>query len=276
MTRVEDGHARRSNLSRMPAPEVLFPTPVGVAPCRSHSSPRPPVALVVLGHGAGGDVDAPDLLTVRDAALALDIAVVRVRQPYRRPAGGRPRPQPSSTSPRGGAGRPRRRRGDRQGRPPACPGSSAGAAAVAGWPPGSRPRQAEVVAACWRWRSRSSRPAGRVSRLDELLAVPVPSGPAGRRDPFGSAERSRAAVGEGGQVARSRRRPLLPDPASGRDHHPAGARRRWAAAVTPWLAGLAGPSKPVKKARRGRESQGQERMFTTQKPFLALPGPMNR
>jgi len=40
-------------------------------------------SLLVLGHGAGGGVDAPDLLAVRDAALAASVAVARVTQPYR-------------------------------------------------------------------------------------------------------------------------------------------------------------------------------------------------
>jgi predicted alpha/beta-hydrolase family hydrolase len=39
--------------------------------------------LLVLGHGASGSVDAPDLVAVRDAALAVGFAVARVTQPYR-------------------------------------------------------------------------------------------------------------------------------------------------------------------------------------------------
>ena len=40
-------------------------------------------ARLVLGHGAGGGVDAPDLLAARDAALELGLQVVRVEQPWR-------------------------------------------------------------------------------------------------------------------------------------------------------------------------------------------------
>jgi uncharacterized protein len=40
-------------------------------------------AALVLGHGAGGGVEAPDLLAARDAALAEGVAVARVEQPYR-------------------------------------------------------------------------------------------------------------------------------------------------------------------------------------------------
>jgi predicted alpha/beta-hydrolase family hydrolase len=53
-----------------------------------------PVALVVLGHGAGGGVEAPDLVAVRDAALAAGLAVARVEQPYR--VAGRRTPAPTA------------------------------------------------------------------------------------------------------------------------------------------------------------------------------------
>jgi uncharacterized protein len=55
--------------------------------------PRGATALLVVGHGAGGGVDAPDLLAVRDAAVAAGIAVVRVTQPYR--VAGRRAPAPA-------------------------------------------------------------------------------------------------------------------------------------------------------------------------------------
>ena len=41
-----------------------------------------PTGLLVLGHGAGGSIDAPDLRAVTAAALEAGIAVARVRQPY--------------------------------------------------------------------------------------------------------------------------------------------------------------------------------------------------
>ncbi|WP_033345513.1 alpha/beta hydrolase family protein [Catenuloplanes japonicus] len=52
-----------------------------------------PVSLLVLGHGAGGGVDAPDLLALRDAALDAGVAVARVTQPYR--VAGRRAPAPA-------------------------------------------------------------------------------------------------------------------------------------------------------------------------------------
>lgn len=57
-------------------------TPHG--PARVHLDPVDGArAALVLGHGAGGGVEAPDLLAARDAALAGGIAVARVEQPYR-------------------------------------------------------------------------------------------------------------------------------------------------------------------------------------------------
>lgn len=56
--------------------------------------PRSPAALLALGHGAGGGVDAPDLLAVRDAAIDNGIAVVRITQPYR--VAGRRAPAPAA------------------------------------------------------------------------------------------------------------------------------------------------------------------------------------
>jgi predicted alpha/beta-hydrolase family hydrolase len=57
------------------------PTPVG--PARLVSEGAPGRATLVLGHGAGGGVEAPDLLAVRDAALDVGLRVVRVEQPWR-------------------------------------------------------------------------------------------------------------------------------------------------------------------------------------------------
>jgi uncharacterized protein len=45
--------------------------------------PRAAKVLLALGHGAGGSVDAPDLIAVRDAAVANGFAVARITQPYR-------------------------------------------------------------------------------------------------------------------------------------------------------------------------------------------------
>jgi predicted alpha/beta-hydrolase family hydrolase len=59
-------------------------TPSGLA--RAHitvSGSRPALGLAVLGHGAGGGVETPDLLAVTSALNAVGWTVARVEQPYR-------------------------------------------------------------------------------------------------------------------------------------------------------------------------------------------------
>ena len=58
----------------------MVDTPHG--PARVHLSPGERAA-VVLGHGAGGGVGAPDLQAVAEAAAAAGCAVALVEQPYR-------------------------------------------------------------------------------------------------------------------------------------------------------------------------------------------------
>jgi predicted alpha/beta-hydrolase family hydrolase len=67
-------------------------TPHGIA--RVHLRPvEDRVAALVLGHGAGGSVSAPDLLAVADAARDQRVAVALVEQPYR--VAGRRSPAPA-------------------------------------------------------------------------------------------------------------------------------------------------------------------------------------
>ncbi|PWU49344.1 alpha/beta hydrolase [Micromonospora sp. S4605] len=68
-------------------------TPRGPARVDTDLPAGPPAALLVLGHGAGGAVDAPDLLAVRDAAVGAGLVVCRVTQPYR--VAGRRAPAPA-------------------------------------------------------------------------------------------------------------------------------------------------------------------------------------
>ena len=57
-------------------------TPHG--PARAHLRPvGDPRAALVLGHGAGGGVEAPDLVTATEAAQAEGLTVALVEQPYR-------------------------------------------------------------------------------------------------------------------------------------------------------------------------------------------------
>jgi len=57
-------------------------SPSGRARVYLHAAERPRAGLV-LGHGAGGGVEAPDLVAVRDVALAEGVSVGLVEQPYR-------------------------------------------------------------------------------------------------------------------------------------------------------------------------------------------------
>jgi uncharacterized protein len=61
---------------------VEIETPHGPARAHLHTSDGPRAALV-LGHGAGGGVGAPDLVAATDAALAEGVTVALVEQPYR-------------------------------------------------------------------------------------------------------------------------------------------------------------------------------------------------
>jgi predicted alpha/beta-hydrolase family hydrolase len=61
---------------------VEIDTPHGLARARLHPAAGARAALV-LGHGAGGGVDAPDLTAATEAALNEQVAVALVEQPYR-------------------------------------------------------------------------------------------------------------------------------------------------------------------------------------------------
>jgi len=57
-------------------------TPSGTA--RAHLSASPdPVGALVLGHGAGGGIQAPDLAAASEAALGESFSVALIEQPYR-------------------------------------------------------------------------------------------------------------------------------------------------------------------------------------------------
>jgi len=70
----------------------VFATPHGPARAELHHAERP-IGALVLGHGAGGGIAAPDLLAARDAALAAGVSVALVEQPYR--VAGRRAPAPA-------------------------------------------------------------------------------------------------------------------------------------------------------------------------------------
>jgi predicted alpha/beta-hydrolase family hydrolase len=188
-------------------------TPHGDARAHLHRV-REPRGVLMLGHGAGGGIAAPDLVAARDAALGLDVAVVLVEQPYR--VAGRRSPAPAAQL-------------------------DAAWLAVAAWVRGELPGPALVVGgrssgarvACRTAREAGAggvlclafplRPPGRPdapSRLAELEAATVPTLVVqGERDPFGIPPPGR------------RRRVVL---VSG-DHSLRGARVAVAEAVAAWL-----------------------------------------
>jgi predicted alpha/beta-hydrolase family hydrolase len=62
---------------------VEIETPLGPARVLAAEPPGDVVGTLVLGHGAGGGADAPDLVAVSDAASAEGWRVLRVEQPWR-------------------------------------------------------------------------------------------------------------------------------------------------------------------------------------------------
>lgn len=75
----------------MDAQILEIETPHGTARAQLHPAPSARAALV-LGHGAGGNLDAPDLLAARDVAVAAGMSVALVEQPWR--VAGRRAPAP--------------------------------------------------------------------------------------------------------------------------------------------------------------------------------------
>jgi predicted alpha/beta-hydrolase family hydrolase len=177
---------------------VDLPTPVGPASL-ALDVPSRPVAVLVLGHGAGGDIDAADLLAVRDAALPLRISVIRLRQPYR--VAGRRAPAPAAQLDqalaavlRGIADLP-----GLSGELPLLVGGRSSGARVAAR--GALAGGASGLLALAFPLSPPGRPG--VSRLDELTEAGVPTLVIqGARDPFGTAKDVRAALaGTAAEVA---------------------------------------------------------------------------
>ena len=151
-------------------------TPVGLARVRLEEADSPRAALV-LGHGAGGGIDSPDLAGATSAARAAGFTVALVEQPYR--VAGRRSPAPAgqldtawvsviSQLPLKGA-------------PVLVGGRSAGARVACR-------TAADVGAAAVLCLAFPLHPPGRPekSRLEELDAVEVPTLVVqGERDPFG-------------------------------------------------------------------------------------------
>jgi predicted alpha/beta-hydrolase family hydrolase len=66
----------------MPDDVLEIDTPHG--PARAHvRHADDPVAALLLGHGAGGSIEAPDLVAATGAAVDARVTVARIEQPYR-------------------------------------------------------------------------------------------------------------------------------------------------------------------------------------------------
>ena len=148
-------------------------TPHGPARAHVHEGAG---ALLVLGHGAGGGVGAPDLVAVSNAAQELGLGVVLVEQPYR--VAGRRSPAPAQQLDAAWIAVIESVRGDE---PLIVGGRSSGARVAC--------RTAEATGAagvlCLAF---PVHPPGRPekTRIDELDAVTVPTLVIqGERDPFG-------------------------------------------------------------------------------------------
>jgi predicted alpha/beta-hydrolase family hydrolase len=77
-----------------PVSVLELPTPHGPARAHLHRA-RDVRGALILGHGAGGGIGAPDLVAVTRAAVAQRLTVALVEQPYR--VAGRRSPPPART-----------------------------------------------------------------------------------------------------------------------------------------------------------------------------------
>jgi len=157
-------------------------TPVGAARAHLHLVDEAS-AVLVLGHGAGGGVESPDLVAAKDAALAAGVSVVLVEQPYR--VAGRRSPAPAHQLDTAWTSVLAQLCDDVLGELPVmCGGRSSGARVACR-------TAADVGAAAVLCLAFPVHPPGRgddptKSRLAELNAVTVPTLVVqGERDPFG-------------------------------------------------------------------------------------------
>jgi len=197
-------------------------SPAGRARVYLHLAERPRAGLV-LGHGAGGGVEAPDLVAVREVALAEGVSVGLVEQPYR-VAGRRSPAAPGQLDAAWLAVVSRLRKRELRGLPLLVGGRSLGAR-VACRTAGLTDAVAVVCLAFPLRPPRRSGSTPRPSRLAELDRVAVPTLVVqGTRDQFGipPANGQRTVVEVPGDHSLRRDLPAV------------------AAAVQPWLADLLG------------------------------------
>jgi predicted alpha/beta-hydrolase family hydrolase len=202
-------------------------TPHGPARAHLHSAEEPRAALV-LGHGAAGGVEAPDLVAATEAALSEGITVALIEQPYR-VAGRRSPARAPQLDAAWIAVVERLQAGELAGLPPIVGGRSMGARVAC--------RTAEATGAvavlCLAFPLEPPRRAGKPpqSRLPELEAVTVPTLVVqGERDRFGTPPPGPAR--EVVQVAG--------------DHNLKADLEAVTAAVRAWLAGVVAETAPAR------------------------------
>ncbi|GAC1328813.1 MAG: hypothetical protein NVSMB13_16170 [Mycobacteriales bacterium] len=233
-----------------PPVEVELSTPSGPARVHLHA-PRdgPSTVLLVLGHGAGGGVGAPDLVALARALPARHVSVALVEQPYR--VAGRRAPAPAGVLDLAlcavVAGL--RARPELAGVPLVSGGRSSGARVAC--------RTSTAVGAngvlCLAFPLSAPGRPGR-SRAGELLTPPAPLLVVqGSRDGFGTGADVTAALGgrPGTRVHE----------VAGADHalavrrvdgrSAADVRAELVTVVASWLAGLAGAGRGMPNARSG-------------------------
>lgn len=164
-------------------------------PARAHIHPADnPVGALVLGHGAGGGVTAPDLVAVTEVAQAERFSVALVEQPYR--VAGRRAPAPAQRLDEAWTAVVQQLRdGELRGLPLVVGGRSAGARVACR----TAAETGAVAVLCLAFPLHApgrSAAAGAKTRQHELDAVKVPVLVVqGARDPFG-----KPAAGRGRRV----------------------------------------------------------------------------
>jgi predicted alpha/beta-hydrolase family hydrolase len=177
--------------------ELSVPTPRGTAALRVVLPAGEPSALVALGHGAGGGVDAPDLAAVTAALLATGAVVGLVTQPYRVASRKLPGPAPALDEAWLAAVAALRGHVDRAGLPLVTGGRSSGARVACRT--AAATRSVGVVALAFPLvpppRRPRAAPASRAGELQVALSAAPVLVVQGGSDPFGSAQDVVAALG---------------------------------------------------------------------------------
>jgi predicted alpha/beta-hydrolase family hydrolase len=206
---------------------LAIETPHGPAKAHLHPAEEPKAALI-LGHGAGGGIDAPDLVAVTEVAVAEEVTVALIEQPYR-VAGKSSQPAASTIDAAWRAVVEALRAGDLAGLPIVTGGRSAGARVACRTAEADGP----VAVLCLAFPLQPPARKGKSpspDRLDELDAVEVPTLVVqGERDRFG--------IPRGGP-----RRTVVTVPG---DHSLRKDPEAVAAAVREWLPGVVAEATPA-------------------------------